>query len=1131
MAPSPASGSGSPEPPASPTITDAPASAANNANANASNSVSNVGAARRNNFATHKNGLPDRRRVSSRPFSERRRTSVLVGQRSIDIMAETRPMEKGPRFVTFIIKLYRRWGYFIADHDWQAILICCLISTLALYKVITTPQQNDITGYSPYGARARDENTRYQEFFSQDGLGTAVYLFALAKDGGTMLRSEYLKEVVDILDFTSDNFTLYNKGADSHTPFSEFCLSFCQINEPVRQFYNGFTVQSDLAKKGQPLNGRLDLKYPMSSLFGRQLSLQNNFYGIELYNKTENAIADGIEEILNSTDSHAPITKEELEEHVSNMKSVKMVVLQFRAEHQEGWEDKDIKQYEIDIVNYYKDVYKSKNLIVYTLAQTFIEEEMVRAGISLVPYLSVGFLIMCACAVISVVVRALYLHQHSLPKIILAIAACILPFMSCATALALMFLCGIRFASILCVIPFLVLAIGVDSSYLMIHEWQRVIQQCREQPNRRNSIIGYRIAEVLSEVGPAILISALTNILADAVGSFTSSPEITLLCVGNLTSMFIAFLYQMTCYTGLMSLIGRYEIKVEREERNKAEYSLRDKKVNIARHNTLTRQHSKFHDETKEAIGKSMWAYVSFIGNKIVASIIIVIYFVYLICSIWGITQININLSTQKLFAADSPLLELDKLRVEYQVPHFTMATVFVNNPGDLTNVSRLRELNHFVEDMEGLAGSWGPVGTKYFVRDFLQFQNSFEDFEPDEEPPEEPIVEEDIHFNENSTIPTPTEELVTNENKLANLYRDEDLPTFVAWPEYSFWNGFLRLENVTKLEKFFFTTAYHGKNLSVWTERGKLLNRWRDTVDQYSPMFDASVFHEDSIFLDLIENMPTDTWQSILGALICMGVVCYVFLNSMFAVTIATAAVLSICIGILGMISWWGIDLDPISMAAMIICIGSSCDLPAHTSFHYYLATVREGPNSSPVVKLANCLSTIAFPAIQAAISMILCVCSLLFVHLYMSTVFVKTMVLCVVLCNLHALVFIPAFLVMWDYLRSGVTDAFTKKSRISAAAAATAATTIDTASPDDYDSEIGALPRSPLASVSHSMAPPRSPHKSPITETKSLPAGLTVASSPPRSRSRTPSPIREEVEPSESNSIDTTPDRPPIT
>jgi len=78
----------------------------------------------------------------------------------------------------------------------------------------------------------------------------------------------------------------------------------------------------------------------------------------------------------------------------------------------------------------------------------------------------------------------------------LAIAICFLPFMSCATALGLMFICGLRFASILCVIPFLVLSIGVDSSYLMNHEWQSVIKHCREQPNRKNLNVGYRVSQV-----------------------------------------------------------------------------------------------------------------------------------------------------------------------------------------------------------------------------------------------------------------------------------------------------------------------------------------------------------------------------------------------------------------------------------------------------------------------------------------------------------------------------------------------------------------------------------------------------------------------------------------------------------
>lgn len=214
---------------------------------------------------------------------------------------------------------------------------------------------------------------------------------------------------------------------------------------------------------------------------------------------------------------------------------------------------------------------------IYVLSRTYVEEEVKRAGQSLIPYVSVGFFIMLFCSVIGVVVRAYYLKQHSTDKILLALASCILPLLACGTALALMTAIGFRFSSILCVIPLLVLAIGIDSSYLMIHEWQRIIQQCRENPTHENSQIEYRIAEVLSEVGPAIMISALTNMLADAVGAFTSSPEITLLCVGNLLSMAVVFIYQMTFYVGLMSLIGKKEIKAE-EKKRKNQLEIEDAK-------------------------------------------------------------------------------------------------------------------------------------------------------------------------------------------------------------------------------------------------------------------------------------------------------------------------------------------------------------------------------------------------------------------------------------------------------------------------------------------------------------------------------------------------------------------------
>ncbi|KAI6225074.1 SSD domain-containing protein [Aphelenchoides fujianensis] len=919
--------------------------------------------------------MADGRRVSNRLFSERRRGSILVGQRSIDLMAMNQQggKDSGPRFVKFIIRQYKRWGYFICDHDWKALIICSLLSLAGLIQVLRNA--NDITGYTPYGARALDEYAAYQDFFSAKGLGVAVYLFALAKDGGTMLREPYLKEAIDILDEAMDNVT------------------------------TGLHVQNDLAKRHQKLNGRMILRYPITNLFGRSITLQQNFYGLEFYedgerDKTAALLrADGDEGERDDRPHRRP-----------------MIVMQLRAEHDPSWTNPEVKAYEMKLVQRFQKEYKSDRLELYVYSQTYVEEEMVRAGISLVPYLTVGFFVMLTCAD----------HLGGRPlAILLAVAACLLPFMSCAVALGLLFTLGLRFGSILCIIPFLVLAIGVDSSFLMIHEWQRVCKHSREHPSRKSMQVGYRVAELLSEVGPAILISVLTNIFADGVGAFTSSREITILCVGNLTSMIVAYAFQMTFYSALFSIVGRYEINTERRERTEFEASLRAAKFDRKQH--LNRQPSKVVEVTKEYISTSMQAYVNFVANRFVALTTIFIYFVYLGFSIYGITQINISLTSSKLFSMDSPLLHLDQLRVEYQVPHFTMATVFVNNPGNLSDPARLAKLDQFVDEMEHIHGSWGPVGTQYFVRDYRTFVNTFDG----------PSGRGPGGRRGRKSPPPPPRPRKANKQK-ALSFKGDDLEAFVKWPEYSYWGGFLKLDNEThELEKFFFTTAYRGKEISIWTKRRRAAQPMAGDRRQIPgpllavclprgrrlPRSDRK--HADGHLArpplsPLLSSLVCR--QSVAGTLACMALICYAFLNSIFTVVMASACVLSICVGILGCMSYWNIDLDPISMAAMVISIGCSVDIPAHVSYHYYQAATRENPDgdNSSQYKLANCLSSVAFPAVQAGISTILCISSLLFIKLYMSEVFVKTFVVCVVLCNVHGLIFLPAFLIVFDSIVS---------------------------------------------------------------------------------------------------------------
>jgi predicted RND superfamily exporter protein len=67
------------------------------------------------------------------------------------------------------------------------------------------------------------------------------------------------------------------------------------------------------------------------------------------------------------------------------------------------------------------------------------------------------------------------------------------------------------------------------------------------------------------------------------------------------------------------------------------------------------------------------------------------------------------------------------------------------------------------------------------------------------------------------------------------------------------------------------------------------------------------------------------------------MTAVLVVFAPNLTTIIPGTACVLSINLGVFGLLYYWNIDLDPISMATTLMAIGLSVDFVAHISFHYY--------------------------------------------------------------------------------------------------------------------------------------------------------------------------------------------------
>ncbi|KAE9548264.1 hypothetical protein FO519_008523 [Halicephalobus sp. NKZ332] len=904
-------------------------------------------------------------------------------------------------FVKFLNFSFEKLATQIIKRPWTFLIFSTLLTLGMVAKIPFTEMTNDVSDFTPYEAMAR----KYEEFFSNKGSPVAIFALVTAKNEGNLLGINQLRDTVDILDTISDKFKVYNPKTDKNESFSELCGNFCILNEPVRHFYNGFIVNSGSSNDSE-LSDHIDLGYPITTVLGRQLRMDPNFFGVKV------AIPAFLapKELLNISDFHNPnatvtmsvnqlrdqsghsIFDEGLPQVSNNVREIKLIGLQFRIERPIEISRSAIAAWERSMVEYFQKEYHSEFVDVVILTESHLTSEIVRAGLTLIPFLVIGFIIMVIFSSITMTLAAVYMRQMHYTKIALAVMACVCPFMACGTAMGLLFFLGFRFGTILCVTPFLVLAIGVDDAYLMVNSWQRVRKEKRESDSHSTTgsdksssttseeTLKDILTAVFIDTAPSITITTLTNVLAFGVGALTPTPEIQLFSIGNAIAITFDYIYQWTIYGSFMAIVGKLELSANGRGDKKQIVHLESSEEKSVVEGLREKCRKNF-----EFLMKS---YCRILTNGVVSSFVMASLAVYWYLSIYGILNTKAELQPDRLFLKSSDVIQIMHLRNEYIMPFYAVCMVFVNNPGNFSDPSNIRRWHNLVSDFEALPSSLGKFSTKFFMRDYEIFvTNAEESFKPFSE------EFDDLEFLEK---------------------KKNELKPFLEWPEFDFWNGFVNLEeNQTsgdvELKKFFFTTAAYGPELKEWSNRAKLLEDWRRIANSY-PDLEVSIYEDDAKFLDLIPTLISQTAQSSFWTFICMIVVCLLVITHPTTVTVAGFAIFSTCIGVFGFLSLWGVELDPIVMSCGIMSIGFSVDIPAHISYHFYKSGLgKSGSSLSVQERIEHTLITVGFPVIEAGVSTNVCVLTMVFVDLHMAKVFVKTMVLVVSIGLIHGLFIIP--------------------------------------------------------------------------------------------------------------------------
>ncbi|XP_023224626.1 patched domain-containing protein 3-like [Centruroides sculpturatus] len=552
----------------------------------------------------------------------------------------------------------------------------------------------------------------------------------------------------------------------------------------------------------------------------------------------------------------------------------------------------------------------------------------------------------------------------------LGVTGCLSSGLAVAAAFGFVMHCGIQYIDINIAVPFLMLGIGMDDTFVLLAAWRR--------SNPKDSVED-RMGASYSEAAVSITITSVTNFVSFLIGLTTPFRAVRIFCLYTAVAILFTYIYQITFFGGCMALSGY------REERKLHPFTClpvlskykSEKKNCLFRwfctggdDDDVTEMQSNFlMDFFKYKLGSAL----SYIPIKIA---VLIAFSVYLGFGLWTSTMVEEGLDYRNLYPYDSHAVVFSDLNYGYFTEYPHRIQVVINITLDYSNPNVQKQIEELTQKFENspyiansnLTESWlryylkflNDSRTQYMLRGFdLTDKQEFIDalefvflkFKPAER------FRDDIIFNENHTEIIASRFLIQSEN------------VRTAQQEKSM---LLELRRIADESKFPVT----------------VYNMWFIT---FEPML---MVKETSL-------------QAICVAAIVMMIIFLIFIPNVTCAICVAFSIISIEIGVYGYMSAWGVKLNPISMINLIMCIGFSVDFSTHISYSYITSTEKTGNE-----RMRSALYAAGMPIFQGSASTILGVAVLCFAPSHIFVVFSKTVFLVMFFAAMHGLVLLPVLL-----------------------------------------------------------------------------------------------------------------------
>ncbi|KAF1769513.1 hypothetical protein GCK72_001330 [Caenorhabditis remanei] len=557
--------------------------------------------------------------------------------------------------------------------------------------------------------------------------------------------------------------------------------------------------------------------------------------------------------------------------------------------------------------------------------------EMIRGAIEATTLMTIGFFLLLTQVII--VIKRL----STIKMTIYLVATSLLTPMA-ATIASFGAICWMGFPSfsIQCVTPFLVLGIGVDDAFILLHRWKHHIA-ITDGPRR--------LEQVIVDVGPSITITSLTNIIAFGIGFFTPTPQMSLFCLTASLALLLDYIFTYTILAPIVFLC------------NDPTYQSVPKDETISKADTWLAKYSRFVCSLK--------------GRLVCACVLIGMYAL----TTYGVMTMRTTFEPAKAFPSNSKLVDsLSNIKPVFNT--YFPITVIVNNPPNIRNDIEYNSFNNMMNRLEKVPGIRGDNRSLIFLPQYEKY---------------------DRFRNVVSSL-------------LGDKYNRsyDNLPSWMdAIGNPPLVKYHIGEDNKTEVTSFRLTLL--GKGMSEWAERARAMQHIR-TVLREEKQFNATLFDCDSAILSIILTVGTDLIGSIAVTVVCMAIVCFVFIANFNAVAVITSIIASICYVLVGGLSLWGADLDPVIQVDVLLATGFSVDYTAHVAYNYFRA------RGSPQERVYSSLAEMAMPMCEAGLSTFLCMLPLIFVPTYAIVCFAKTVFLVVAIGLLHGLFILPVVLALFS-------------------------------------------------------------------------------------------------------------------